>query len=281
MECQGEMAVANRECMFYIGWDVGGWNCDKNANSRDAIVILDESCSIIGTPWRGNLRYVINESRNSTEWIHALFNLCDAGTPPDNACYILAIDTPLGFSQEFHKLLNGEAVNNPIGTSASNPYLFRQTEHFLFEHGLTPLSAVKDMIGSQATKGMHVLAKFAQKIISTGVWSDGEIIIAIEAYPSACKTSITIEEFLLPFIEARVELSEPAKSVWDGAQFIAMINHEDKRDALLCALIGWLYQNKPGALAQPDEDVPNSEGWIYVPNDVLQQSNNTPVFLEY
>jgi hypothetical protein len=26
---------------FCIGWDVGGWNCDHNPNSRDAIVILD------------------------------------------------------------------------------------------------------------------------------------------------------------------------------------------------------------------------------------------------
>lgn len=275
------MGVANRECVFYIGWDVGGWNCDKNANSRDAIVILDESCSIMGIPWRGNLRQSINESRNSTEWIHALFKLCDAGTPPDNAYYILSIDTPLGFSQNFQKLLNGDVVNDPIGASASNPYLFRQTEHFLFEHGLTPLSAVKDMIGSQATKGIHVLAKFAQKIISTGVWSDGEILTAIEAYPSACKTSITIKEFLLPFIEARIELSEPAKSVWDGAQFITMINHEDKRDALLCALIAWLYQNKSDSLMQPNKYTPQSEGWIFVPNDVLQQSKNTPVFAEY
>ena len=26
---------------FSIGWDVGGWNCDKNQRSRDAIVILN------------------------------------------------------------------------------------------------------------------------------------------------------------------------------------------------------------------------------------------------
>ena len=26
---------------LFIGWDVGGWNCDNNADSRDAIVILD------------------------------------------------------------------------------------------------------------------------------------------------------------------------------------------------------------------------------------------------
>jgi len=37
-------------------WSIGGWNCDKNQNSRDAIVILDANHEIVGTPWRGNLR---------------------------------------------------------------------------------------------------------------------------------------------------------------------------------------------------------------------------------
>ena len=25
---------------LFIGWDVGGWNCDKNPTSRDALVVL-------------------------------------------------------------------------------------------------------------------------------------------------------------------------------------------------------------------------------------------------
>ena len=27
---------------YYVGWDVGAWHCDKNTNSRDAIVIQDK-----------------------------------------------------------------------------------------------------------------------------------------------------------------------------------------------------------------------------------------------
>ena len=27
----------------FIGWDVGGWNCDRNSKSRDALVVLDAS----------------------------------------------------------------------------------------------------------------------------------------------------------------------------------------------------------------------------------------------
>ena len=43
----------------FIGWDVGGWNCDKNGKSRDAVVILDDTLTIVGQPWRGNLRNCI------------------------------------------------------------------------------------------------------------------------------------------------------------------------------------------------------------------------------
>lgn len=41
---------------YYIGWDVGAWNGDRNAASRDAIVILDAARRVIGTRGRGNLR---------------------------------------------------------------------------------------------------------------------------------------------------------------------------------------------------------------------------------
>jgi hypothetical protein len=46
--------------VFYISWDVGGWNCEKNANSRDALAILDADLNLIGQPWRGNLTDAIN-----------------------------------------------------------------------------------------------------------------------------------------------------------------------------------------------------------------------------
>ena len=94
---------------YFLGWDVGGWNCDKNGKSRDAIVILNQNVEIVGKPWRGNLRVPI-----------------------------------------------------------------------------------KDMIGSQATKGIHTVAKFAPRRPSRGVWADCIGLTAIEGYPSACKYSATI-----------------------------------------------------------------------------------------
>lgn len=240
--------------VFYVGWDVGGWNCDKNRKSRDAIVILDSALQIVGKPWRGNLRTTINSATGADAFVQALFALC--GSPalgaesarPVTTRITLAIDTPLGFSQALVGLAAGLQCVEPIGQSNANPYLFRHTERFLFEHRLTPLSAIKDMIGSQATKGMHALGKFAPHRISCGVWTDTRHLVAIEAYPSACKKSQTMT--LL-------------------RQSDATLDHEDKTDALTCALVAYLFDQKREALAAPDASVPPGEGWIWVPRDVL------------
>lgn len=235
---------------YYVGWDVGGWNCDNNANSRDAIVILDSGLVVVGKPWRGNLRTHINEAATADEWIGALFALCDAHQPDDDVQVTLAIDTPLGFSEAFVRLVTGLECTEPVGNSETNPYLFRQTEHYLFQRGLKPLSAIKDMIGSQATKGVHVLAKFTPRLSNCGVWTDGAALTAIEAYPSGCKGSATIKHLRSRY---------------------APLDHVDKEDALTCALIGYLYAEQREALADPPEAVPDSEGWIWVPRDAVGQ----------
>ena len=229
----------------FIGWDVGGWNCDKNGKSRDAIVILNSSLSIVGKPWRGNLRAHINKANTTSEWIQMLFTLCGSTIGKEAHC-VMGIDTALGFSDEFVRLVTDRVGAGEIETSATNPYLFRRTEHFLFEQGLTPLSAIKDMIGSQATKGMHTLAKFAPHIQSCGIWSDGHQLTAIEAYPSACKKSSII------------------KKLGEGFQ---PLDHEDKQDALTCALVAYLFAEKRKQLIDPDSSVSVNEGWIWVPKD--------------
>ncbi|MCY3768120.1 MAG: hypothetical protein OXG56_01950 [Gammaproteobacteria bacterium] len=233
-----------------IGWDVGGWNCDKNRNSRDAIVILDANREIVGTPWRGNLRERINSCSTSIEWIDALFGLCGRGVSSESGPVALAIDTPLGFSDAFIQLITKSKAAASIEAFNTNPYLFRRTEHYLFEQGFRPLSAIKDMIGSQATKGMHVLARFAPKIVECGVWSDGSNLTAIEAYPSACKHSASIQGLRHPY---------PA------------LSHADCEDALTCALIARLFAEERGALQPPEADVSRSEGWIWVPRDAFAQ----------
>jgi hypothetical protein len=239
---------------YAIGWDVGGWNCDSNGKSRDALAILAPDGSLLGTPWRGNLREQINQATTAAAWVAALFALCALSPPPAPQRIIMGIDTPLGFSLPFHALLTGTAMAAPIGDSAANPYLFRQTEQYLFAHGLKPLSAIKDMIGSQATKGLHVLAKFAPQAVACGVWQDASSgFTALEAYPSACKHSSLIQQLRRAY---------PA------------LGHADKDDALICALIARLYDQQQfnpqqAALMPPPSAMPMAEGWIWVPRDAL------------
>lgn len=229
-----------------IGWDVGGWNCDKNGKSQDAIVILDGALTIVGQPWRGNLRSCIAAAKTTGDWLKALFAKCDVGCPSGIVAVTMAIDAPLGFSDELIGLLTEQTPVEPDVTSGRNRYLFRQTERHLFERGLKPLSAIKDMIGSQATKGMHVLAKFAPIVESCGVWTDGHGFRAIETYPTACRETEVVKGLL--------KSHKP-------------LGHSDKDDARVCAVVADLFATKRDALEGPHENIPHREGWIWVPKE--------------
>ena len=240
--------------MWFIGWDVGAWHCDKG-KSRDAIVILDANREIAGTPWRGNLRACINRCTTTTEWITDLFKLCN-GWYPENGPVTLAIDAPLGLPNAVAQLATqNEAIVSIKDAAITNPYLFRCTERYLADHSLSnqgknPLSAIQNAIGSQATKGMHVRARFAPKIEQCGVWSDGSIFTAIETYPAACEKSETIQTLRGDY--PKLEYA-----------------HEDCKDALVCALIASLFARNQGDLMPPDTDASSSEGWIWVPKDAF------------
>jgi len=229
---------------FFIGWDVGGWNCDKNSTSRDAIVILNDTLNIVRQPWRGTLRECITSSRGANDWVKALFAKCEAQYPETPPQVTMAIDTPLGFSDEFVSLITRQGYVEAHETSGLNRYLFRHTERRLFERGLRPLSALKDMIGSQATKGMHVLAKFASKTESCGVWTDGDSLRVIETYPAACRAA------------------QPVKELLNGRP---SLGHDDKDDARICAVIAYLFGTQREVLEEPSAEVPAGEGWIWIP----------------
>lgn len=230
---------------FAIGWDVGGWNCDRNRLSRDAIVILDQQRKILGTPWRGNLSTHIRQSKNTGGFLSALFHLCKSDAYEASAQVTLAIDAPLGFPAGLINLLmNGTAVD-PGTISSANPYLFRMTERHLAKSGLTPLSAVKDMIGSQASKAIHAVKRFAPQLQSTGVWTDGGQLVAVETYPAACRK-------LYPAIDEIILFS-------DG-------QHVDIRDASICAVVAHWYGFRDIALEPPPSTCQEVEGWIWLPN---------------
>lgn len=244
------MSSSSQPEAYYIGWDVGGWNCDKNPNSRDALCILDVKRDLVGKPWRGNLRQSINQATDTADWLGRLFALCGAQVPALPYWVTLAIDTPLGFPLPLIDLLTRGQTVESINNSGTNPYLFRRTERLLFDQGIQPLSPIKDMIGSQATKGMHALARFAPQRLRCGVWSDGAVLTAIEAYPAPCKRSATLQAM---------------------AGHYSPLDHADKTDAFTCALVAWLFDQAPEQLATPDGSVPEIEGWIWLPKDCLDQ----------
>ncbi|MBS7414493.1 hypothetical protein [Pseudomonas syringae] len=251
---------------FYVGWDVGGWNCDRNPASRDALVILDSARELVGVPWRGNLRNTLNEATSSKILAIKILELCQVKIDLENSFRLLfAIDTPLGFSKAFTDLIVSRVAAGQILSSSANPYLHRETERFLFERGLSPLSPIKDMIGSQATKGIHFLARFAPDLASCGLWTDGSYIQAIEAYPSACKRSACISDMRRPFYENSGG-SVPIEKLKARREFY----HVDLEDALTCALVGWSFESQPDLLVHPTPAIDQSEGWIFVPCDGLR-----------
>ena len=225
-----------------VGWDVGGWNCDKNRDSRDALVILDAQANLLGQPWRGNLRQAINGVDTTAAFLTKLLYLCGVDRAARSFRATVAIDAPLAFPASLIELLTNGRIESNVGENAANPYLYRYTERRLASPGNTPLSVVKDMIGSQSTKAIHARIKFAPQVDALGVWSDGVSTRFIETYPAACR-----------------RLSEQELSPR------GLVGHDDIIDAGVCALIGHRFMTVPEAFEPPPPNAPCSEGWIWLP----------------
>jgi hypothetical protein len=243
---------------WFIGWDVGAWHCDKG-DSRDALVILNDQRKLLGKPWRGNLRSCIAQSESFSHWVHVVAGLCGleilSQAALEQHSVTLAIDTPLGFSNDFVALLKGEVTNKPFSKYSENPYLYRETELLLFQHGFSPLSAVKDMIGSQATKGLHFLRKFGFTPTPSGIWQLDQSNCqhrAFESYPTVLKTSALVAQYIE---QLRTQTNFDS---W----------HQDHQDAAYCAVAALLQNQHPDLMETPEKDV-STESWIYVPKECL------------
>jgi hypothetical protein len=247
------------EC--FLGWDVGAWNCDAG-DSRDALVALrreSDELQLCGTPWRGNLREMLT-SDEPEPLIGRLLAKCQLELTGLKRV-TLAIDTPLGWPRPFQQLLS-EGAHVPVPASADqNPYLFRQTELRLFQSGFRPLSAVRDMIGSQSTKGLYFLRKSGLTTVSAGVWQAriGSCqVVAIEAYPAPCRRSTSLCRLFDPLTAT----AEFQRFVRAGPNLRA-----DVEDALRCGVVAAMHSVARHDLAGPHTEVPLEEGWIWVPTD--------------
>jgi len=230
---------------FYLGWDVGAWRCKPSSKSCDALVILNENAHVVGSPFRNSLKNTLNEANDTQEILTNLFNLCGLNYKGEEV--VMAIDTPLGYSEAFVKLISDYTSSHKIPDDyKNNPYLFRKTEKHVFEANILrnngkvvrPLSAVNDMIGAQSTKGIHFLAKFSPIIYKSGIWkSNCEKLTILETYPSVNR------EITIP-----IDLN---------------YNNDDIKDAYICAKMAYIFDKHIENLEAPSSDIPEKEGWIW------------------
>ncbi len=245
---------------FFMGWDVGGWHCDKNASSRDALVVTAHrsgQVAVEGKAWRGNLRSTLMAYSGSA-LISEMLALC--GVDAESATeVIIAIDTPLGWPSAMMRLAQGGAASFVSAADGENPYTRRATELALIQRGFAPLSAVRDMLGSQSTKGLHFLRAAGLQEVSTGVWrrtdAAGRTFTAIETYPA-----VALRVDRLRRLQAEV-LGQAESRLSIGGKPM----HDDVRDALACALVAALFAEGPAMIEPVPAQVPAGEGWIILP----------------
>lgn len=240
---------------LFVGWDVGGWHCDRNRESRDALVVLtlgrDGQPTLVGKAWRGSLRPTLMR-HCGVDLVRAMLGHC--GVSIDGAeAIMMAIDAPLGWPRAMITLASGGASAEVSDRDFDNPYTRRETELDLIRQGFTPLSNVRDMIGSQSTKAMHFLRAADLAPQSQARWSAAGIT-AIETYPAvALKNALCAAQhgILMNDLLSRQSVTKPALP--------------DVRDALACAVVAYLASEQTRSVVEPPAGYPPLEGWIIVP----------------
>lgn len=257
---------------YFIGWDVGAWGCRQGSSSQDALVVLalqNDALYLVNNMWRGNLVGTLSAVDSLDKVINKHFKINIRGEDR----ITIAIDTPLGFPIDTVALFAGTRPVTPtLEPHACNSFIYRQTEMWLASKQFPPLSAIKDMIGSQATKGMYLLHKFGLTVPKgkCGVWAGGNVT-AIECYPTTCKRSdrkgyICYGSKILQKMYRK--LTENMKTPT-----------ADEEDAIYCALVAYLYGCHPDSLESPSKEAPPpaTEGWVWYPKDAVgRQSKKKP-----
>jgi hypothetical protein len=250
----------------FLGWDVGAWHCERNAKSRDALCALtlgeDGNPVLLGTPWRGNLREQIG---GKADPVSEMFRCLKVELPTQGGITI-AIDAALGWPREFrHLLLNDEAPGLIGDRPFENGLLYRETDRVLKKSGYRPLSVVQDMISSQSTKAMTFLVRAGLTSTSIGIWERGgggaPRVTAIETYPAPAECSVSCSG-----LKASLMSDERFVGTLKGKDSV----DKDLRDALVCAVISYLFSKQRNRLLAPEDSpnaVPKEEGWIWLPQD--------------
>ena len=249
---------------YYIGWDVGAWQCRSSGTSCDAIVILNEE-GCLGH-YRNSLSGTIQQLLDYKEDDADLFlvdcwrKLCEIKTELSTEDkFVMAIDTPLGWPKDFVALINGEGVSERWKLPAprkdiDNTLLHRRTERNLG----ASLSAITQQIGSQSTKGMALLDALNAVRQSWGVWTVNSRLTLVETYPACCLRSGSFVRWM----------QSQAANTHDHDEEL----RDDTFDAYVCAFVAKAFAIEPSLLKPPpseDTDQEIDEGWIFHPNGNL------------
>ena len=238
---------------YYIGWDVGTWDC--KGSSSDAIVVIDDTGKEVIS-----LRKIVKfepSVKQICSFLNMYFNFEKDRFFPEDTFYF-AIDAVFSLPDGVQCLLSNESVTIP-NKFKENQFLFRKTEQFIMEKIIEKndkcLSVIHDRIGNQATKIMFFLRYFGfqQKEKEAGVWkSDNNNAIAIEVYP-----------------KLTVEYAPEKKS--------------DEYDAEKCAELAYTFANYNTQLYSPqnyieefeksdkEEQCIKKEGWIWFPKSKFKK----------
>lgn len=256
---------------YFIGWDVGAWGCRPSSASQDALVVLVQDNNhpcVVGETWRGNLGGTIRHADSLTEVVNTH---CKTEIGKGDQM-VIAIDTPLGLPADTVSLFSGSATVKPtLDSHAQNSLVYRRTEMWLANKKFPPLSAIKDMIGSQATKGVYTLRKFGLSVPEgkCGVWVGGNVT-AIECYPTTCKRS----DRKGYICHGSAAMQAMYRDLLIGKPDMAT---DDEEDAVYCALVAYLYGCQPNSLVPPQDSPPASEGWVWYHKDAIgRQSKKQP-----
>lgn len=272
---------------YYVGWDVGAWNCSggKNPQSHDAIAVFDKDFNFVSCGL-GNIKASLLNSTNFADFLSKFAvldkekNKLPIAFYKQNDRFIIAIDAVLGWPKNFLRLITEPDILReelealfPNGASIGNKFLFRQTER---EVGTTkmPLSAVKDQIGSQSTKAIFLLKYLGFSKEGCSAWKDKDGNIAIETYPGAVLVTFNrkipnelncIQEDLSEY-----RLSYSTKGLKKDLLFSFEVSHDGKtaeaididlQDAIVCSWIAKTYKKEMDTSIEPYA----SEGRIWLP----------------
>ncbi len=249
-----------------IGWDVRGWQSDKQ---HIAVAQLEPGLDNIN--WLG----ISEPFKFNAGPMPPLLDLLIPAIGSTLAIEIakvnsmtLAIDAPLAFPKKLTALLNNTNANHSRvpERAIDNPYGYRDCERWVHEqYNKRAGSATFDQMGNLATLAMSVsqnLTKEGFSLIPQQSTQSHRSII--EVYPALVKTD---------FLRNSPAIAEIDQLIPNELEY-----GSDEYDSAICAVMALLFQgaesqlNLPSLITKP-AGLDSLEGWIYcLPRDDLKNS---------